>query len=186
MLRKHLTTLCMHARGLPVGETHIWKRHQHGPGGSARRQDHRPYWVWRIGRQKAQLPGSGPWPWYLTSRGVWLCDPRHCTPMRDRLPGTCPALPARPASKSMFWPSIPMLYPRHTALGMPLAQLQQDKSSMHDWKKWWRRSVMTTFTSLGLIACSLEVHKSHCQKIPYRHMPPNGWRWDSDRCNFVQ
>ena len=38
---------------------------------------------------------------------------------------------------SMFRPSIPILYPRHTELGVPFSQLQKHKSFMHDWKKWW-------------------------------------------------
>ena len=33
--------------------------------------------------------------------------------------------------------AIPMLYPRHTELGVPFSQSQTHKSSIHDWKKWW-------------------------------------------------
>ena len=39
--------------------------------------------------------------------------------------------------KSTFRPSIPMLYPRHTELGVPFPQLQENKAFMYDWKKWW-------------------------------------------------
>ena len=53
-----------------------------------------------------------------------------------RAPGACPA------SKSMFRPSIPRLSPCHTELGVPSSQSQKHKSFMHDWKKWWRGSVM--------------------------------------------
>ena len=48
-----------------------------------------------------------------------------------------PSLGARPASKSMFRPSIPILYPCHTELGVPFSQMQKHNSFMHDWKKWW-------------------------------------------------
>ena len=60
-----------------------------------------------------------------------------------------------PASTSMFRPSIPLLYPCHTDLGVPFSQLQKHKSFIHDWKKWWRGIVMTILTSLGIFACSL-------------------------------
>ena len=76
--------------------------------------------------------------------------------MRVCLPGAHPVRLVRPTSKSMFRPSIPMLYLRHTELGVPLSQLQKHKSFMHDWKKWWQGSVMTILTSLGIIACSLD------------------------------
>ena len=46
-----------------------------------------------------------------------------------------PARWARPASESMFQPSIPMLYPHHTELGVPFSQLQQHKPLTQDWKK---------------------------------------------------
>ena len=60
----------------------------------------------------------------------------HATPHstlleRERLPS------ARPASKSIFRPSIPMLYHHHTNVGVPFSQLQKHMSFMHDWKKWW-------------------------------------------------
>ena len=48
-----------------------------------------------------------------------------------------------------------MLYTRHTKLGVPFSRLQKHKSFMHDWNKWWPGSVMTTLTSLRIIACSL-------------------------------
>ena len=74
---------------------------------------------------------------------------------QDTRGNVCPVHPPRPASKSMFRPFIPMLYLLHTELEMPFSQLQKHKSFMHDWKKWWRESVMTILTSLGIIACSL-------------------------------
>ena len=76
---------------------------------------------------------------------------------RECLPG---AYPARPASKSLFRPSIPMLYPQHTGLGVPYSQ--KHKSFMHDWKKWWRGSAMTTMTSVAMFACSLKISKNKC------------------------
>ena len=57
--------------------------------------------------------------------------------MRERLPSTRPVCLARPAFKSMFRPSIPMLYPCHTELGVPFSQLERDNSFMHDGKTWW-------------------------------------------------
>ena len=68
---------------------------------------------------------------------------------RERLATACPA------SSSMFRPAIQMLYLHHTELGVPFSQVQKHKSFMHDWKKWWRGSVMTIFTPLGITACSL-------------------------------
>ena len=62
---------------------------------------------------------------------------------------------ARPASKSMIWPSIPMLCPGQPELGVPFSQLQKHRSFMHDWKKWWRGRVMTMLTSRAINACSL-------------------------------
>ena len=88
----------------------------------------------------------------LVSWSSNMLDANTCLSMRNRrehLPRV------RPASRSMFQPSIPMLYPCHTELGVPFAQLQKHKSFVYDWKKWWRGSVMTILTSLGTIACFL-------------------------------
>ena len=62
--------------------------------------------------------------------------------------------PNKLASKSMFRPSIPMLYPRHAQRAVPFSYLQELNSFMRDWKKWWQVSVMTILTSLDIIACS--------------------------------
>ena len=40
--------------------------------------------------------------------------------------------PPRPASKSMLRPSTPLLYPRHTELGVPFSQLQRHKAFMKE------------------------------------------------------
>ena len=85
---------------------------------------------------------------------------------------------ADPASKSMFQPSIPTLYPRHTELGAPFSQLQKHKSTMHGWKKWWRGSVMTTLTFLGIIAGSL----GHENKCPNPTVPGEVGKSHTDTC----
>ena len=69
--------------------------------------------------------------------------------------------PGAPRIQINVPPSIPMLYPCRTALGVPFSQLQKHKSFVHDWKKWWRGSVMTRLTFLGIIACSLG-HSNQC------------------------
>ena len=74
--------------------------------------------------------------------------------------------------------SIPMLYSCRTELGVPFSQSQKHKSSIHDWKKWWRGSVMPILTSLGTIACSL----GHQNKCPHRILLGQVRKSHTDTC----
>ena len=90
---------------------------------------------WYLGGQPTSALKSAPKKKPTCPVPTTLCLPPTGRPCitRERLPGVRAACLA---SKSMF-PSIRMLYPHHSKLGVPFSQLQKHKSFMHDWKKWW-------------------------------------------------